>query len=61
MTKKGYNKIENLMTPWAGVLLLRRDHKSLYSEYTAPWLLLCSGIMMLISNLFYDWAVDIQI
>ena len=36
-------------------------------QYTAHWLLLCEGIMMLLSysivdcHLFYDGAVDIQI
>ena len=68
------------MSPGAGVLMLGRGHISyivnmyyllhvLY-QYTAHWLLLCLGIMMLLSytnntmvdfHLFYDGAVDIQI
>ena len=32
MTKEGYTKIVNLMTPGAGVLMLGRGHISHYSE-----------------------------
>ena len=66
------------MTPGAGVLMLGYGHLSHYSEYAVPrylllyqytahWLLLCQGIMMLLSytivdfHLFYDGPVDIQI
>ena len=74
-TKEELIKIVNLITPGSGVLMLGRGHIShivkmyypLLCQYTAHSLLLCEGIMMLLSytmvdfHLFYDGAVDIQI
>ena len=75
MYKKGSTQIVHFMTPGAGILMLGHGHIShivnmyyiLLYQYTAHWLKLCLGIMMLLSytmvdfHLFYDGAVDIQI
>ena len=79
MTKEGSAKIVNFMNPGAGVLVLGArewPYKSynkkciifnLFYQYTAHWLLLYEGIIMLLSYaivdfyFFYDVAVDMQI
>ena len=77
MTKEGSTKIINFMTPRAGVQMLGLAIKViivnmymfylLLYQYTAHWLLLYEGILMLITysiidfHLFYDGAADIQI
>ena len=70
MTKEGFTKIINFVTPEAGVLMLGRGHISHYSEYVCSTLSIYStlvAIMMLLSytivdfHLFFYETVDIQI
>ena len=78
MTKEVSTQIVKFHDPWGRGSNVRHGHIShivnmyylLLYQYTAHWLLLCLGIMMLLSytnytmvdfHLFYDGAVDIQI
>ena len=49
MTKEGSTKIENFMTPGAGVLMLWRGHISNYSEYVvSSTLSICSTLIAIV-------------
>ena len=56
MTKEGFTKIVNFMTPWAVVLMLRHGHISHYCEYVVSSTLSIYSTLVAIVLRDYDAA-----